>query len=83
MVRPSGGRRVTARGEVAGLASSGRDIVEFPRRAGLPEDERLPADPARVEWAGPTSTTRRKGLRATAAGVLSTYRGHRRRRLRR
>ncbi|MGW4024988.1 hypothetical protein, partial [Streptomyces sp. NPDC005009] len=43
---------MTVRGETAGLANSGRDAVEFPRRAGPPEDERLPADPARVEWDG-------------------------------
>jgi hypothetical protein len=50
--RGSGGRRVTVRGEIAGLANSDRDVVEFLRRAGLPEGGRLLDDPAWVKWAG-------------------------------
>ncbi|GGR23859.1 hypothetical protein GCM10015536_31900 [Streptomyces griseomycini] len=42
----SGGRRVTVRGEIVGLANSDRDVVELLRRAGLPEGERLLDDPA-------------------------------------
>ncbi|WP_185931116.1 MULTISPECIES: hypothetical protein [unclassified Streptomyces] len=48
----SGGRRVTVRGEIVGLAGSDRDVVEFLRRAGLPEAEQLLDDPAWVKWAG-------------------------------
>ncbi|GAA3494782.1 hypothetical protein GCM10019016_018820 [Streptomyces prasinosporus] len=48
----SGGRRVTVRGEIVGLANSDRDVVELLRRAGLPEGERLLDDPARVKWTG-------------------------------
>ncbi|BFO18844.1 hypothetical protein SHKM778_52320 [Streptomyces sp. KM77-8] len=48
----SGGRRVTVRGEIVGLAYSDRDVVEFLRRTGLPEAERLLDDPGWVKWAG-------------------------------
>ncbi|MCX5158063.1 hypothetical protein OOK39_01945 [Streptomyces sp. NBC_00264] len=52
--RPSltGGRRVTIRGQIAGLAMGDRDVVEFLRRAGLPEAERLLDQPEWVEWRG-------------------------------
>ncbi|MEY7981382.1 hypothetical protein AB8O53_34395 [Streptomyces pilosus] len=48
----SGGRRVTVRGESVGLAGADRDVVEFLRRAGLPDGERLLDEPAWVRWAG-------------------------------
>ncbi len=35
----TGGRRVTARGQILGLAHSDADVVEFLRRAGLPDAE--------------------------------------------
>ncbi|MBP8538574.1 hypothetical protein [Streptomyces sp. MK37H] len=47
---PSGGRRVTIRGEIAGLAHSPTDVLEFLRRAGA-EDVRLD-DPELIEWRG-------------------------------
>ncbi|MEU8723544.1 hypothetical protein [Streptomyces antimycoticus] len=47
---PSGGRRVTIRGETAGLAHSPADVLEFLRRAGA-EDVRLD-DPELIEWRG-------------------------------
>lgn len=48
----TGGRRVTARGKILGLAHDDRDLIEFLRRAGLPEADRLIDDPAWVEWRG-------------------------------
>lgn len=48
----TGGRRVTARGEILGLAHSDGDVVEFLRRAGLPDAEGLLDDPAWVKWRG-------------------------------
>ncbi|MCC3769588.1 hypothetical protein [Streptomyces sp. UNOC14_S4] len=49
-----GGRRVTARrqdGEhILGMAYRDADVVEFLRRAGLPEAEELLDDPETVEW---------------------------------
>ncbi|GAA3083202.1 hypothetical protein ACFQ0X_21975 [Streptomyces rectiviolaceus] len=42
----TGGRRVTARGEIFGLAHSDADVIEFLRRAGLPDSEGLLDDPA-------------------------------------
>ncbi|MEU6872829.1 MULTISPECIES: hypothetical protein [unclassified Streptomyces] len=52
--RPSatGGRRVTVRGQIAGLAHDDADVVEFLRRAGLPDAEQLLDDPAWVQWRG-------------------------------
>ncbi|MFJ2791570.1 hypothetical protein ACIPDW_12965 [Streptomyces sp. NPDC087290] len=52
--RPSatGGRRVTVRGQIAGLAHDDADAVEFLRRAGLPDAEQLLDDPAWVQWRG-------------------------------
>ncbi|MCP9205528.1 hypothetical protein [Streptomyces cucumeris] len=47
---PSGGRRVTIRGEIAGLAMGPPDLLEFLRRAGA-EDVRLD-DPELIEWRG-------------------------------
>ncbi|WEH42998.1 hypothetical protein OG233_27725 [Streptomyces sp. NBC_01218] len=49
---PSGGRRVTIRGQIAGLAMGDSDVVEFLRRAGLPDAEQLLDDPRWVEWRG-------------------------------
>ncbi|GGL62709.1 hypothetical protein GCM10010129_02880 [Streptomyces fumigatiscleroticus] len=48
----SGGRRVTVRGEIVGLAYSDRDVVEFLRRVGLEEAEGLLDDPGWVKWKG-------------------------------
>ncbi|MFE7776522.1 hypothetical protein ACFU5O_22055 [Streptomyces sp. NPDC057445] len=49
---PSGGRRVTVRGEIVGLAHDDRDVIEFLRRAGLPDAWDLLDDPNWVEWRG-------------------------------
>ncbi|MFJ4917469.1 hypothetical protein [Streptomyces sp. NPDC088726] len=49
---PTGGRRVTIRGQIAGLARDDRDVVEFLRRAGLPDAEELLDQPSWVEWRG-------------------------------
>ncbi|MGH3585475.1 MAG: hypothetical protein ACRDQ0_04040 [Pseudonocardia sp.] len=49
---PTGGRRVTIRGQIAGLAMGDGDVIEFLRRAGLPDTERLLDDPSWVEWRG-------------------------------
>ncbi|MFB7558798.1 hypothetical protein [Streptomyces brevispora] len=48
----SGGRRVTAYGHILGLAHDDQDLIEFLRRAGLPEAEMLIDDPQMVEWQG-------------------------------
>ncbi|WP_333732572.1 hypothetical protein [Streptomyces sp. IBSBF 3010] len=52
--RPSatGGRRVTIRGQIAGLARDDQDVVEFLRRAGLHDAEQLLDDSSLVEWRG-------------------------------
>ncbi|MFJ3086753.1 hypothetical protein [Streptomyces sp. NPDC086838] len=53
--RPSatGGRRVTIRGQIVGLAHDDADVVEFLRRAGLGVDaEQLLDDPSWVQWRG-------------------------------
>ncbi|MFD4314964.1 hypothetical protein [Streptomyces sp. NPDC058548] len=50
---PTGGRRVTAHGgNILGLAHSDRDVVEFLRRAGLPDADALLDDPSWVKWRG-------------------------------
>ncbi|WP_351232321.1 hypothetical protein [Streptomyces sp. NPDC002133] len=49
---PSGGRRVTVRGEILGLAHDDRDVIEFLRRAGLPDAWDLLDDPHWIEWRG-------------------------------
>ncbi|MGW7268325.1 hypothetical protein [Streptomyces sp. NPDC054842] len=46
------GRRVTIRARVAGLAHSDADLVEFLRRAGLPDAGELLDDPRWVDWQG-------------------------------
>ncbi|MEV6791266.1 hypothetical protein AB0M87_04525 [Streptomyces sp. NPDC051320] len=48
----SGGRRVTVRGQIVGLAHSDRDVIEFLRRAGLPDAEDMLDDDAWVKWRG-------------------------------
>ncbi|MFI1677030.1 hypothetical protein [Streptomyces sp. NPDC020607] len=50
--RGSGGRRVTVRGQIVGLAHNDADLLEFLRRAGLPDAEELLDDPSRVLWRG-------------------------------
>ncbi|MEU2788997.1 hypothetical protein [Streptomyces sp. NPDC007100] len=49
---PTGGRRVRVDGTILGLAHSDRDVLEFLRRAGLPDADGLLDDPAWVEWRG-------------------------------
>jgi hypothetical protein len=48
----TGGRRVVARGQILGLAHSDADVIEFLRRAGLEDAERLLDDPSWVKWRG-------------------------------
>lgn len=52
--RPSrtGGRRVTAYDHILGLAHDDHDLIEFLRRAGLPDAETLIDDPQMIEWRG-------------------------------
>lgn len=52
--RPSfgGGRRVTVRGQIVGLAHNDADLLEFLRRAGLDEADISLDDPHLVEWRG-------------------------------
>ncbi|MBP0456541.1 hypothetical protein [Streptomyces montanisoli] len=54
VLRPSGtgGRRVTAHGQVLGLAHDDFDLVEFLRRAGLDDAWPLLDNPSWVEWRG-------------------------------
>lgn len=46
----TGGRRVTIRGRNAGIAHSDADLVEFLRRAGLPDAWEFLDDPRWVHW---------------------------------
>ncbi|WP_406515100.1 hypothetical protein OH809_12835 [Streptomyces sp. NBC_00873] len=48
----AGGRRVTIRAQTAGLAHSDADVVEFLRRAGLPDADDVLDDPRWVKWQG-------------------------------
>ncbi|WAL93961.1 hypothetical protein [Streptomyces sp. Je 1-369] len=48
----SGGRRVTVHGQIVGLAHDDRDLLEFLRRAGLPDAESLLDDSTWVLWRG-------------------------------
>ncbi|MET9474311.1 hypothetical protein ACFYWN_00235 [Streptomyces sp. NPDC002917] len=48
----TGGRRVTIRAQVAGLARSDHDVIEFLRRAGLPDAGDVLDDPQWVQWQG-------------------------------
>ncbi|QKW47695.1 hypothetical protein [Streptomyces microflavus] len=52
--RPSatGGRRVTVRGRILGLAYSGHDLVVFLADAGLLDPDLLLDDPMWAEWRG-------------------------------
>ncbi|MFD5208361.1 hypothetical protein ACFWNF_15725 [Streptomyces anulatus] len=49
---PTGGRRVTIQGQIAGLAHDDADVVEFLRRAGLPDADDLLDQADWVEWRG-------------------------------
>lgn len=46
----TGGRRVSIRARVADLAHSDADLIEFLRRAGLPDAWELLDDPHWVDW---------------------------------
>lgn len=48
----TGGRRVTVRGQILGLAFGDDDVEEFLRRAGVAEPAEILDDPAWVEWRG-------------------------------
>ncbi|MEV0318024.1 hypothetical protein ACIBKX_07155 [Streptomyces sp. NPDC050658] len=49
---PDGGRRITVRGELVGVAHDDRDLVEFLRRSGLGDADMALDDPHLVEWRG-------------------------------
>lgn len=49
---PTGGRRVSARGEILGLAHDVADLLEFLRRAGLDPDTIRLDDSGVIEWRG-------------------------------
>jgi len=49
---PSGGRRVTVRGRILGLAYSDDELVVFLEGAGLLDPELVLDDPTWVEWRG-------------------------------
>lgn len=49
---PTGGRRVTVRGEILGLAHDDTELLELLREAGLPDAVAMLDDPAWVEWRG-------------------------------
>ncbi|MBT2389837.1 MULTISPECIES: hypothetical protein [Streptomyces] len=49
---PEGGRQVTIRGEPVGVAYHLLDLLEFLRRAGLPEADTSVDDPELIEWRG-------------------------------
>ncbi|WP_329308305.1 hypothetical protein [Streptomyces microflavus] len=49
---PTGGRRVTIQGQIAGLAHDDGDVIEFLRRAGLPDAADLLDQGDWVEWRG-------------------------------
>ena len=49
---PTGGRRVTIHGQIAGLAYDDHDVIEFLRRAGLPDADDLLDQSTWVEWRG-------------------------------
>ncbi|WP_371648077.1 MULTISPECIES: hypothetical protein [unclassified Streptomyces] len=53
--RGSGGRRVTVRGQIIGLAHSDRDLVEFLRQSGLDEtsaEDMVAGNSVMIEWRG-------------------------------
>ncbi|MFF4795212.1 hypothetical protein ACFY2M_37000 [Streptomyces sp. NPDC001276] len=49
---PDGGRLVTIRGESVGTAYNLFDVMEFLRRAGLPDEDKAIDDPELIEWRG-------------------------------
>lgn len=49
---PTGGRRVTVRGAIVGLAFGPADLLEFLRRAGLDPDTVALDDAELIEWRG-------------------------------
>lgn len=49
---PTGGRRITAYGQILGLGHDDRDLIEFLRRAGFPDSKTLIDDSRWVEWRG-------------------------------
>lgn len=49
---PSGGRPVTARGAIMGLAYGVRDLLKFLRRAGVDPDAARLDDATLIEWRG-------------------------------
>ncbi|MCF3960277.1 hypothetical protein [Streptomyces fuscigenes] len=49
---PSGGRRVTIRDRIIGLAHSDHDLIVFLEGAGLLDPDTLLDDPTWVEWRG-------------------------------
>jgi len=49
---PTGGRRLTIRGQSVGLAHSDHDLVVFLEAAGLTDPEQVLDDPRWVEWRG-------------------------------
>lgn len=49
---PDGGRAVAIRGERVGVAYHLFDLLEFLRRAGLPEADTSIDDPELIEWRG-------------------------------
>ncbi|TXS56209.1 hypothetical protein [Streptomyces sp. t39] len=50
-ISPTGGRRVTVRGRIMGLAHSDEEVLVLVRRAGEPGPVAL-EDPTAVEWTG-------------------------------
>ncbi|MFE5245557.1 MULTISPECIES: hypothetical protein [unclassified Streptomyces] len=61
---PTGGRRVTIRGQIVGLAYEDQDVIEFLRRAGLP-----PAGVGGVAGRARTRTRLRRARAGAAGGV--------------
>ncbi|MGW3622123.1 hypothetical protein [Streptomyces sp. NPDC000880] len=51
-ISASGGRRVTVRDRIMGLAHSDAHLLEFLRKAGLPDAADLLDDPTWTEWVG-------------------------------
>ena len=49
---PTGGRRVTARGRILGLAHSDHELAVFLEAAGIMDPELILDDPRWVEWRG-------------------------------
>ncbi|MEV4944954.1 hypothetical protein [Streptomyces sp. NPDC053755] len=49
---PTGGRRVTTRGAILGIAYDDGDLVELARSAGIDDPESLVGDDRLIEWRG-------------------------------